>query len=1807
MNNLVSSKILELSPREDIEEKTRGEIEAYISGRGKTRIHAGARNLSLNVSDDYGNRFLVELIQNAHDAHDGARTDGEIAVVLDPDEGDYGCLYVANRGNGFRKNNLEAITNIALSSKPVNESIGNKGLGFRSVLQICQWPEIYSVQGEGGSGEFDGYCFRFAGIDDIEGMLDGLADRAMAAEILENMPCWYLPVYANDRPGQVNRFAAEGFASVVRMPLASAGAHEAVVDQISELLALETPLHLFLDRISRIWIEHEQGQVESLERRMVDRWSIPGGVEVQRIAIGSDEYLVAGTEIDSANFREQLEGSLARKEVPEAWRNWQGSARVSTAIRLGHSVEKGLLYCFLPLGEAGAAPFAGYINANFYTKMDRRSVNDGVGLNRFFISVAAEVNCRVIRFLIEQNWYESPGAVIDLLCWNGAHKGEVHRYLESDGGGITEQALLPARAVDGRTRWVKAAEAYMWDEPEDACLSAEAIAREADAAILSDRLTPLQKQSLRTFFASMEVWFDPAPSTVAHWIERVALKMLETQADPERWATFYDEVALHMRSNPRALFGKRFLLSVNGELIASEPVESAKRRRAPDIYFPPVMTPDADADDAETKSLLPLEQLPSSLKRGFALLSREVPWLNADGGYRPARPFFLEAKLVREYDTGEVIRTLASVTRSDVAGKTKEQALEWAFRLWSSGRSLAPKETRAAGVHVPMRSGWGSAESAMFGSGWTAPNGKRLEQILKAGGEYSDELENAQANLLPRFGDWPIHHGKEEDWIAFLQAAGVRDCLRPIGGEKLIQLDYQPHILAHQLVATVDILKTAMAALWRSDLIEAAKTARFPSRQYRSELLLWRLPGQVDHEDFPQEFRKDYAVQVVRALPELKPEHLEFRIFRPDNPSTGASPAQWPTPLFSLLKGMAWLPVSRGRGETRFVAPCEAWSFYTDEEAAPRFMELIVPSVDRELNGEALDQLRDHFGVRILNDEADATDALSAYADRASEGLSDPTDVRRFRELFGRLWTQVAPLDQELKLDHLPVMVGANVQALPFDHDEMAQDESSDKAHFVDEDDPAKRQLLEELAQPLFDFGKADIDDTWGWLEAFAPSRFVRMSHEKLEVHVDGVRFDETDDAPLLTEVFGTWIADFIVCAAEHKGGAFFTKTQNNLGKVKRAALALRLRTGKRLQISMGGEVRDLPLSLHGAVVLRRSSYAILIAQLDGSEPSLDLLARVSDQLALALQQPMLANGLDASFLRLEQLMRGGEGSCPDDADIASVLGTDVQTLEQTRRFARADLSTHIRFAVLLAAYMGMESSQEQLQQLIQEDELLEDAAHQALEPIAAALGISVPHLVELLGLVSDVRELMQTFELKLGDLNEAIRRVGGGFKPISNEALHRRQLKAYLSQAKSRIIENLRPAFLETFDQYGDLAAYARVRDALETIQPNPIWYEQFNDLSDEVLEAHVHAWLIEQGISVSAGGIDLPPLLESRETNTARLRRFWDRCGKVLSSWVHLEGTHASPTLVAAWSDPALKRHEFTVLAGQTGWLDFRFLEDAAIAKWLVFHGAWPSGKSVSMDFADWGVSEDEIRNREAQSERDRAAQIRRRQQLVFGGREFSAQKENLDALIDAVKEGLKDVDALADINSSIRRLADFDEPSRGGSSGGGASGSSNGMTNRLGDSSLSEDQKRAVGLVGELFAKEWIRRYHSEKHGYEPDDECWVSGYRNAVLGTTSGNDGLGYDFAVQLKSTTYYYEVKASTGDFQTFEMGPTEIAAAQRYKADHNNKYRILYVANATDPKRAKISLLPNPFSRAGEKKLRPVGRGSVTYAFEMAG
>ncbi len=1788
-----------LTPDQHVQDKTRGEIEAYIAGRGKTRVHQGARNLTLNVSDDYGDRFLIELIQNAHDAHPPEHSSGEIAIVLVPKEGAHGCLYVANGGNGFDKDNFESITNIALSSKPVNESIGNKGLGFRSVLQICHWPEIYSVSAfpSRKHGYFDGYCFRFATETDLDVILRQMGESPLSEEIVENMPCWFLPVVETARPGLVARFAQEGFVTVVRMPLQSDEARAGVIRQIEWLRGLEQPLHLFLDRIARISIEIEPDDLQVLERQCLGQW-LRSGVEIQRLAIGSDEFIVAAMDLEPELFRSALDDSLAKNQVPATWGEWKGAARVNIAIRLNRSVEKGLLYCFLPLGVDGRSPFAGYINANFYTKIDRRSVDGSNIINRLFISSAAHLCKHTIEFLIDKNWPESPGGVVDLLCWSGSYVEDIRKAFGCADDSIAMRPLLPTRGANTEITWKAARGTFIWNSAEDSCLSVPAISAAAGPAILLPTLSVKQREAVSQFFGLIGEYFEPPAETIAAWIESVAQRMLEANVPPERWAALYDEVSEHLRSEPSALFGKQFLLTANGDLIASYPTgEHGRRRRAADIYFPPSLAKDsADQFETDDPATLPLERLPASLKRGFAFLSPDVPWLRRDGGYRRARAFFLEAKLAREYDTREVLRSLATTIRSEVADSTKKTALEWAFRLWSSGRSLSDKETRSLRLSLPTRGGWKSPEAAMFGSGWSTSNGKLLEKFLRQTSAISQELAEARDCLLPPFQEWSMTFGKEEEWRRFLWAAGARDCLRPIGGESRILKDTVGHSIGSAILNAVE-LDDETKVLWQTLIGVLGHRIRNPNTRYRSELLAWRLPAQGSSLRFPDAaLRRDYAYQLLKAIPHLGKEHWSFRVSRPGRYGPDSNEERWPTPLKAFICEATWLPVQRIGSDLRFVRPLDAWLFSLDfDPRPPRFVDLVSPSVART-SEDGLAWLRTNAGLGVLDNPVDAARALKVYAEAVNDKLSEDADVRRFRELFSNAWNAVIEGKRELKMSSIPVRTGDRIEVLSLTADEQP---TLRPAFFVDEDNDAKKQLLEEIEEAVFDFDVTDTERSWELLTKLAPGRFRRMSEQPLEVRVDGFRFDPTQlDTPLLSDVFGAWITGFLVCAAEHKGGSFFSRTQKTLSRLKHSAEVLRFVVGRKLEIRMDGIPMDLPSSVHGGVVLRHGALTTLVVETTDAKPTLNLLASVSNQLAMALNQKSLANGFEAALLRLASLPLDDDAE-PLDEEIAEALGVEVEDIEQTRRYAQLDLSLHVAFAIPLAAYLGLVNSVDILEKLANDEDLSEDHFLEALNPLALAVDLTEKQLIARLALVADMRGLKDAFDLDLSKLNSVLRALDGRFQPINNHERHALQFRAYIANRNSKIVERIRAGFVGQFDKLQGLSRYVHLRGAADTIEPDLEWFEMYDELPEEVMAQRIELWLLSKGVS-SSTHCDLPALSECREKNGRVLREFSRKYGPVLSAWARLSKDGVTDVLRKLWLEPEESKLGLIQHAQAGGWIEFRVLDDETIAKWLEVSGFWPKGKSVSASLADWDLPEETFTRAQKDAEQEREARRKERGEIAFAGQKLSALPSDYQALMDAVKAHLSDAISFFDVDTTFRSLPDVQEST--GRAGGFGGGSSSGRQ-RSPESSMSEEQKGAVGFIGERWAFEWIKASHRKRHNLQLDDTCWVSCNKNLVFGGTAGRDDFGYDFKVQLSSTTYYYEVKASVGNPRFFEMGPTEIAKALRYKADKDKKYRILYIAYATDPQRVEATILPNPFSREGQKKLRAVGRGSVKYGF----
>lgn len=93
-------------------------------------------NRELELTKEYNGRQLLELLQNADDA--GAE---EVEIVWDKESA---LLTVSNKGEAFSIGGIKSLMLANLSTKTRITYIGNKGLGFRSILNWAEFINIYT-------------------------------------------------------------------------------------------------------------------------------------------------------------------------------------------------------------------------------------------------------------------------------------------------------------------------------------------------------------------------------------------------------------------------------------------------------------------------------------------------------------------------------------------------------------------------------------------------------------------------------------------------------------------------------------------------------------------------------------------------------------------------------------------------------------------------------------------------------------------------------------------------------------------------------------------------------------------------------------------------------------------------------------------------------------------------------------------------------------------------------------------------------------------------------------------------------------------------------------------------------------------------------------------------------------------------------------------------------------------------------------------------------------------------------------------------------------------------------------------------------------------------------------------------------------------------------------------------------------------------------------------------------------------------------------------------------------------------------
>lgn len=155
--------------REYVEGQKEAKLSHYASGLQALKDLTDLGNADSNVSKDYAGRFAFELMQNGADAYQkGVKRDpdrwpagqGEVCFTLAR-----GYMVVANTGVPFSQypdpgdrediSSLESLGRLGESTKKSGEYIGNKGVGIRSIYQICNRLWLisggYNIRYDGGN------------------------------------------------------------------------------------------------------------------------------------------------------------------------------------------------------------------------------------------------------------------------------------------------------------------------------------------------------------------------------------------------------------------------------------------------------------------------------------------------------------------------------------------------------------------------------------------------------------------------------------------------------------------------------------------------------------------------------------------------------------------------------------------------------------------------------------------------------------------------------------------------------------------------------------------------------------------------------------------------------------------------------------------------------------------------------------------------------------------------------------------------------------------------------------------------------------------------------------------------------------------------------------------------------------------------------------------------------------------------------------------------------------------------------------------------------------------------------------------------------------------------------------------------------------------------------------------------------------------------------------------------------------------------------------------------------------------------
>ena len=1803
-----------LSGNKQIVEHALGEVRTFIDElKNGTRKYRTIASLGGQIAEAYRGRCVLELLQNAHDALPETPGDDPGLITFSLETTPAPVLLVANSGRAFERKDFKGLCRLGQSPKDPNKSVGNKGLGFRSVLEVTSSPEIWSTATTERGTE---YVFRFDPaiceevaaaitalndrgldarspfdpslplvdwtVDQLERYRNGLSDEDVdgPAEARQFLSPYDIPLPIDGSSSSVDELLRFGHVTVIRLPLDGGrrgSADEAAASVKAQLESLlDLAMTLFLPRLKKLIVDIDGER--SIVARIVDADDALNGlghsrrqtVSISRTGPTQNDYTTGRFRVWTRTLGGEMDAEWAERireavqHLPNKWPEVD-RAEVGIAVRESAEPNEGKFVIFLPTEMATGTGTD--INGPFFGTLDRRRIDFRDEYNTLLLGCVADLCLDAVDDLLDGQPENLRGqAVVDILgAW-----GKVGETNQSMLELLRTRATARNRGLEDRTlvlcddRWTNVVKARAMPRVEDGmAIGAEDWRRAATFSVVSRALDG-RESGVETLVKGLGGSLTPTDTEWSQTLESVA-ELVQSGEIDATWDGFLtsliEVLPPEIVRTPRAgtkdtLESTRFLPDQDGRLIgASDEVR---------MFFRPVI---GIHDAAEL-----VDTIPNLLKDRIAFVHRDVR-THDDGPQRPRTDVhkFLDDRFAGGFGRVRIVRdvVLGAVPPLPAAFGSGDadlcaELLDWTIRLLGEEPSEALLSI-LRGLPVACHGGWHRADVSAFGPGWPGRNGDDLWEFAgELGGTMAYRLRET-ALLRPDDPRWGLEVGPHGDLFSRLGVTeGLR--LRPVNDVRfwMQRSDYE---LPPEAPAEVD--QEAWDG-WRAAARQETKPSHRGHFEYSLEGVR-RLPELHGVETLSRRGRRTLSRLVLDSVCRWRSGWEQVTVRKV---SGALSTWRITSPLKHWLSTLPWLADGTGSERPlseRWLVPISLLQGQQDRyrHLRPLTIEMARnlganPELAATLKGLGLNEYPtdgERIGPELLNALAAAWRAL-------------PELAASFNVFLGQVRHAWHHFDERRALpDEFLVWTGTR---------RFGGVDGGGLREVYLPDDAQKGRTVRESGKGVLEMQVRDATRLAALLAETTSIRRASALEER--VLIDGAEWaGASDEVSGLEEARFRWLPAPLLTVAAHGGpnptGAATQAWNASVRRLKDAGVV----ECESIVVELVAAAEPIAESAPPAWWLRGDVLAV--TRQTGTE---------HDKLASAAQAMLHRHDLLKDLRLVLGAVAGMEA--PSVEDIEGALGRaeiDAQAFADVRSHWEGNMGRLASRIRPVAELLGVDMEE------------YESVALKA-EDLTNWLATNVPQW-ESRKLISAARRSRDDHAMgleawrALGDVaqlpawNAVLERLGDEYEPVENMDV---------GDQASAHMESMRP-FLQALSRHIAISAddpdlFLRIEAVTGDFTAPDDWPKRWWDVPfSAVLDAVLHRLgqaipEIDAGTlprATSVEGLRAALVEKGVETEfdpyeTARVNK--ERFGKVLvavhdlhRTWIEVRTQESEipdrPALtdlgaeayLRRWSEAELWHRALTVLGDQ---------------RFIAACGDFAQASEVRVRL---GIAEAEVdARRRERSEKEKEA-AREPKTMEIAGASFDIETIDYAELLREHIDGLED--------PTGPRAKDDEFTPLGTLGGKGGSGGGSGTKRKSSHRRPSPEEALVVGVVGEMHAYRYLRK---EFGGRAVRARAWVSETRLKVLPLVEGesnetSDGHGFDFRFSHAGIGWRIEVKATKRDEPSFDLGISEIQAATdiaRRRSDRL-RWRILRVRNALS-RRPEFDWLPNPFEDGFRNRFR---------------